>query len=264
MGRTVGEITAWMADWADPAWAESYDNCGLLIGHEQQQVDTIVTALDITEQVVDYAISVGAQMIVSHHPLIFRPIKSIVDDNRDGKRLLKIIENRLAICAAHTNMDAALGGTNDIAAERLGLLHVKPLCPIDEEGGVGMGRIGVLPRSMNVRDFALFVKEAFETDSVRLISSNPHKLVYRVALCTGKGMDFFKDAVRQDADVYLTGDVTYHEAEAALAGNVSIVDAGHYATELPIAEAIAQFLQQEDESLQVFPFGGNRDPFVTL
>ena len=113
MGCTVKEIADRMDGWADPAWAESYDNCGLLIGHGEQQVDSVVTALDVTEETVDYAIRMGAQMIVAHHPIIFRPVKSIVDDTRDGARLLKIIEHRLAVYAAHTNMDAALGGTNE-------------------------------------------------------------------------------------------------------------------------------------------------------
>lgn len=265
MGRTVREIADWIGDWANPAWAEPYDNCGLLIGHEQQQVDCIVTALDVTEKAIDYALSVGAQMIVSHHPLIFRPVKTIADSSRDGARLLRIIEKRLAVCAAHTNMDAALGGTNDIAAERLGLLDVKPLRPVGEtDSGAGMGRLGRLGRSMSVREFALFAKKAFDAQSVRLVSAQPEQLIYRVALCTGKGMEFFQDAVTERADVYLTGDVTYHEAEAALSTGVSIVDAGHYATEQPIAEAMAQYLQQMDDTLQVYPFLQSADAFQTL
>ena len=92
----------------------------------------------------------------------------------------------------------------------------------------------------------------------------PEKPVYRVALCTGKGMGFFQDAVRELADVYLTGDVTYHEAQDALSTGVSVIDAGHYATEQPIAEAMAQYLQQEDDSLQVYPFTQSEDVFQTL
>lgn len=264
MGCTVKEIADRMAGWADPEWAESYDNCGLLIGHGEQQVDSVVTALDVTEETVDYAIRMGAQMIVAHHPIIFRPVKSIVDDTRDGARLLKIIEHRLAVYAAHTNMDAALGGTNDIAAERLGLLYVRPLSPVGGDTGAGMGRVGNLPKAMSVREFALYAKDAFDAESVRMVSRDPERTVYRVALCTGKGMSFFEEAIRQHADVYLTGDVSYHEAEAALAGDVSIVDAGHFSTELPIAEAMAQYLQQEEEGLQVYPFTAQTNPFQTL
>ena len=141
---TVRMIADWMAAWADPAWAEDYDNVGLLIGHEQQEVDTVVTTLDVTEGAIDYAAKVGAQMIVSHHPLMFRPTRRIVDSDRDGARLLKLIERQLAVCAVHTNMDAALGGTNDIAAERLGLLDVCPLQPVNDASGAGLGRIGSL------------------------------------------------------------------------------------------------------------------------
>ena len=264
MGYTVREIANRIEEWADPSWAESYDNCGLLIGHEDQQVDTVVTALDVTEGAVDYALSVGAQMIVSHHPVIFHPLKRIVDNGREGARLLKIIEGRLAVCAAHTSMDAALGGTNDIAAEKLGLLSVRPLVPVPEEDGVGMGRIGNLPKSMTVTEFAELVKRAFDIDHVRLISRNPKELVVSVALCTGRGMSFFAEAVKQRADVYLTGDFTYHVAEEAVVGGVSIVDAGHFATELPIAEAMAGYLQQQDEELKVYPYTQAEDPFRVI
>lgn len=265
MGRTVREIADWMEQWARPEWAESYDNCGLLIGHESQETDCIVTALDVTEGAVDYAISIGAQMIVSHHPVIFRPVKSIVDTQRDGARLLKIIEHRLAVCAAHTNMDAAVGGTNDIAARKLGLVNVQPLKALEtEESGVGMGRVGELSESMTVTEFARYVKEVFQAGNVRLVSREASGLVRRVALCTGAGMDFFGEVVKQRADVYLTGDVTYHGAEAALTGGVSIVDAGHFATELPIAEAMACYLRQQDESLRVEPFRKAVDPFQTI
>ena len=260
MGYTVREIADWIEEWADPSWAESYDNCGLLIGHEDQEVDTVVTALDVTEGAVDYALSVGAQMIISHHPVIFHPFKRIVDSDRDGARLLKIIEGNLAVCAAHTSMDAAMGGTNDIAAERLGLLAVRPL----EEEGVGMGRIGTLPTIMTMQEFAEYVKQAFEVEHVRLVCQDPSDLVHQVALCTGRGMSFFEEAVKQGADVYLTGDVTYHEAEAAVSGRTGIVDAGHFATELPIAEAMAGYLQQQDEELKVYPYTEAEDPFRTI
>ncbi|MFR8088961.1 MAG: Nif3-like dinuclear metal center hexameric protein [Lachnospirales bacterium] len=264
MGYTVREIADWIEEWADPSWAESYDNCGFLIGHEDQKVDTVVTALDVTEGAVDYALGVGAQMIISHHPVIFHPFKRIVDSDRDGARLLKIIEGKLAVCAAHTSMDAARGGTNDIAAKRLGLLAVRPLCPIQEEEGVGMGRIGTLPTIMTMYKFAEYVKQAFTVEHVRLVCQDPSDPVHQVALCTGRGMSFFAEAVKQGADVYLTGDVTYHEAEAAVSGRTGIVDAGHFATELPIAEAMAGYLQQQDEKLKVYPYTEAEDPFHTI
>ena len=265
MECTVRMIADWMAEWADPSWAESYDNVGLLIGHEDAAVDTVVTALDVTEGAIAYAVREGAQMIVSHHPLLFRGAKTIVDGDRDGARLLMLIENHLAVCAAHTNMDAALGGTNDIAAEKLGLTDVVPIEPVPgDDSGAGMGRIGRLPAAMTVRQFAELVKEVFDIPSVRMISSDPDAVIQKTALCTGKGMGFYKVARMAGAEIYLTGDVTYHEAEEALATGAHIIDAGHFGTEFPIAEAIAQYLQQQDETLTVLPYREARDPFTVV
>ncbi len=264
MAQTARTIADWMAEWADPAWAESYDNVGLLIGHEEEPVDTVVTALDATEGAVDYALSVGAQMLVTHHPLMFRATRRITDADRDGARLLKIIERRLAVCACHTNMDAALGGTNDLVVERLGLLDVRPLRPIPDAEGAGMGRIGILPHALTIAEFADLVKKVLEIPAVRVVSAHPETRLYRVALCTGKGMDFYEDAVREQADVFLTGDVVYHEAEEALLRPTAIVDAGHFGTEYPIADAMAQYLHEKDDLLSVYPYTNAKDPFIIL
>ncbi len=265
MECTVRMIADWMAEWADPSWAESYDNVGLLIGHEDAVVDTVVTALDVTEGAIAYAVREGAQMLVSHHPLLFHAARTIVDSDRDGARLLTLIENHLAVCTAHTNMDAALGGTNDIAAEKLGLADVVPIIPVSgDDSGAGMGRIGFLPQSMTVRQFAERVKDVFDIPSVRMISPDPDAVVRKAALCTGKGMDFFKPARSAGVEIYLTGDVTYHEAEEAIATGAHIIDAGHFGTEFPIAEAIAQYLQQQDETLTVLPYREARDPFTVV
>ena len=127
-----------------------------------------------------------------------------------------------------------------------------------------MGRIGTLPTIMTMYKFAEYVKQAFTVEHVRLVCQDPSDPVHQVALCTGRGMSFFAEAVKQGADVYLTGDVTYHEAEAAVSGRTGIVDAGHFATELPIAEAMAGYLQQQDEKLKVYPYTEAEDPFHTI
>ena len=122
MDITVSQICQWMEEWADPAMAESYDNVGLLIGRPARRVKTLITALDATEAVIAYAVAKGAQMIVTHHPMPFRPVHRITDESRDGGRILSLAEHGIALYAAHTNLDCAAGGTNDMVARRLGLL----------------------------------------------------------------------------------------------------------------------------------------------
>lgn len=270
MGYTVKQIADRMAMWADPKWAESYDNVGLLIGREAQEVTGVVTALDVTEEVIDYAVAMGAQMIVSHHPLMFRATRRITDGDRDGERILSIIEQKLAVCACHTNMDSAPGGTNDILAERIGLLNVSVLESLSADGtenaaaDTGMGRIGYLPRAMRAEEFARHVCRVLDAPHVRLISREPDARILKVALVSGKGDSYIEEARRQGADAFVTGDITYHQAEEVYATGFTVIDAGHFATEQPIAEALAQYLQHEFPALSVYSWSLAQDPFRVI
>lgn len=262
MDITVSQICQWMEEWADPAMAESYDNVGLLIGRPARRVKTLITALDATEAVIAYAVAKGAQMIVTHHPMPFRPVHRITDESRDGGRILSLAEHGIALYAAHTNLDCAAGGTNDMVARRLGLLGVRPLVAKPEFGqGAGMGRIGVLPEAMKLEAFLDHVKGALALPYVRVVSGAVDRAVLRVALCTGSGMEFVHTAYEQKADVYLTGDITYHGAEEALTMDMVLVDGGHYGTEQLAADEIREYLIGKTSDLEVIRYPSGQDVF---
>ena len=231
--------------WAPKKLAEEWDNPGLLVGSPQQEVQKIITCLDCSEAVADAAIEQGAQLIVAHHPLIFRGIKKVRTDLAMGSLLQKLLKNDIAVIAVHTNLDSAPGGVNDVLAESIGLVDVEGFGEEHEVSGVvgTLGRMGHLPESLSAHDFAMRVRDALPTEHVRLVEAGIKK-VRKVALCSGAGAEFIHLAALQGADAYLTGDVKYHEAQQAVELGIHLVDAGHFGTEFPIAKVLCERLSE--------------------
>lgn len=328
--------------------AESWDNVGLLVGSPAQNISKILIALDVTQAVADEAAAIGADMIIAHHPLIFKGITNVRTDLPHGKLLSRLLKADIAVYAAHTNLDIAPGGVNDILANKLGLQEITPLAvtasetllklvvfvpethveqvrsaitaagaghvgnyshctfqtagtgtfvplagtnpfigtqgkleyvaefrletilpekiskrvikamlkahPYEEvaydlyrlnnEGTVfSLGRIGKLPSPVKLAEFATQVKTAL---SIKFISvCGPHdKLVNKVAVCGGSGASLINKAAFAGADVLVTGDVKYHEAQDALNAGLAVIDAGHFATEQPVTAYLAEVLRQ--------------------
>ncbi len=215
-----------------------WDNSGFLIGDPAKEVRTCVLAMDVTSDVIHYAESVGAQLIITHHPVIFAPIKRVTADSN----VYKLIRADVSVISAHTNLDLAEGGVNDTLAEALGLTNIRPF-----ENEDNIGRIGDLPETMNPADFAVYVKEKLGiTADVAYVGENPVKTV---ALIGGAGSDYIADAVKAGADAYVTGEVKHHEWMAAQEMNITVVSAGHHATEdVVFAPLIAKFAEKFPET----------------
>lgn len=229
---------------APPALAEDWDNPGFLVGYCSQKCAHVLVALDVLDSVVEEAVAMGADMIVCHHPMIFKGIKAINDATPAGKRLLKLITHGIAVYAAHTNLDVAEGGTNDTLFNLLGLLNKESLePPASPDYPFGCGRVGNLPQPMTLTQFGLLVKQALQADHVT-ITGQEDALVQRVGLCTGASGNerFFNLAARQGCDVYVTGDVTHHNAQAALDLGLCLVDATHYHTEVIVTPSLCSTL----------------------
>ena len=227
--------------------AEDWDNPGLLVGALNQDVQKILVCLDVSDSVVKRAIEEDADMIVAHHPLIFKGLKKIRTDLPLGARLQLLLKHDIAVAAAHTNLDIAVGGVNDVLAEAIGLgkLSTFIITSQQEDGTVeSLGRIGSLPAPMTVEDFARQVRQALPTEHVRLVHAGPRP-VRKVALCSGSGAEFIQKAAFMGADVYVTGDVKYHEAQSAVELGMHVIDAGHFATEFPVVEVLRQRLTEE-------------------
>lgn len=241
--------------------AEEWDNPGLLVGDPAANVEKIFVCLDVTDTTITQAIEIGADLIVAHHPLIFRPIKNIRFDLPHGKKIYRLIKNDVAVFAAHTNLDSAQGGVNDVLARKIGLIDVENFG--DEENS--LGRIGMLPEPLTAENFARKVKIALNADNVRLICAGDFK-IGKVGLCSGAGADFIAKAKFFGAQAFVTGDVKYHEAQNAVESGIHVVDAGHFATEFPIVAELVEYLRGElkNFSVEIFADTQSKDFFATL
>jgi dinuclear metal center YbgI/SA1388 family protein len=347
----VKDIVAFMEGIAPSELAESWDNTGLAIGDPEHTVKKVLVALDVIDEVVEEAVEVGADLILSHHPmLLFRKINSITKKDALGKRIYKLIENEVAALSAHTTLDVAKGGTNDVLAELIGLTNVEILeetfaealrkiviyvpqshldgvreamcnagggqnggyshCtfqtagegtflplegtspyigaegvlektpevrletiapvgkvgkimeavkavhpyeevaydiyPVEQKGKKeGIGRIGDLKQPMVFSDFALLLKEKLGLDGILRLVGDSKKEIKRVGLCTGSGVEFMEIAKKQGADLYLTGDLKFHEAQKALEMGLCVGDITHYASEVIIVPVLQKALCKE-------------------
>lgn len=370
----VKDIVAFMEGVAPSQLAEDWDNTGLAVGDPDHRVKKVLVALDVIDSVVEEAVEIGADLILTHHPmLLFRKINSITKKDALGRRIYKLIENEVAALSAHTNLDVAKGGTNDVLAEMIGLTHVEILeetwaeelkkivvyvpqshldvvreamcaagaghigsyshCtfhtagegaflpqegtspyigtegilektpevrletiapegkvekileaikavhpyeevaydiyPVEQKGKKeGIGRIGDLKQPMVFSDFALLLKEKLGLEGIIRLVGDSNKKIQRVGLCTGSGTEFFSTAKKQGADLYLTGDLKFHEAQKALELGLCVGDITHYASEVIIVpvlqKALLEAAKEKDWDLEVVCSKVNGQTFWTI
>jgi dinuclear metal center YbgI/SA1388 family protein len=239
---TVRELYGAFSKYFPRELSEPWDNDGLMCcADSSQEVTDALITLDVTEEIVDYSIERGFNLIISHHPLIFKPVGSITEDNHVTRKLIKLITNNIAVFSFHTRADKAEGGVNDILAEKLGLVGAVPF------GEGGLGRIGTLPEETELDVFCDNVKSALGADAIRV--SDGYDTVHRVAVVGGDGKSFVADAIAQGADTYVSGRIGYNMMEEAPERAINLVEAGHYFTELPITERFAEILAEIDGSI---------------
>lgn len=234
---TVKEILDYTLGLAPQDWKEDWDNVGLLCGHADQDVRRCLVALDVTMAVAQEAFNRGAELIVSHHPLLFST-QSLSDADPAGRLLLYLAEHRIAVISLHTNLDSAPGGVNDVLAGRLGLTEIRTF---DGETH-GIGRIGLV-EEQPLPAFAALVKERLGAGGVRYASGG--RPVRCVAVGGGSCMDFLPQALAAGCDTFVTGDVKYHQFQKAASLGVNLVDAGHFPTEDPVCAVLRDRLAAE-------------------
>lgn len=364
----VSDIVGITSKIAPSGFAESWDNVGLQVGDPSGQVSRIMVALDPGRPAVEAAVQARCQLLITHHPFIFTPLKKISASDETGRLAILALKNDLSIISLHTNYDIAPGGVNDLLAERLGVEAAQPLrvtggdeylkmvlfvphgfeeklldafspfmaplgnyrdCsfqgdgvgrftpvaganpfvgtvgvrhlemesrlefllpkerltaavaalkgahpyeepafdiyPVLNQGAVrGMGRIGVLPEATTAGEYARLVRERLSAGGVRLVGE-PGRRVKKVALCGGSGASLLHEAVRKGADLLVTGDLKYHEAREAEALGIAVLDAGHFATELPMVRGLTDALKRQVAAkkfeVEVVAYQGEREPF---
>jgi dinuclear metal center YbgI/SA1388 family protein len=248
--------------------AESWDNVGLLVGDSNAYISKLLLALDATDEVIDEAIKVKANLIITHHPILFKPVKSVTTSTLNG-RLYKLIQNNISVYAAHTNFDIASGGTSDILAEKLNLKQIDVLEPtVDFENKTyGIGRIGTLQEETTFLDFIKILKEVLGLKRLNVVGDLSKK-IKKVALSTGSGSEYLEQAYKKGADVYISGDVKYHDAQIAQELGICWVDATHYASENLAMPILKQYLEQEFSlkklDVEIFVSEINGQPFVNI
>ncbi len=226
----IREIVGALEQFAPLSLQDSYDNAGLQIGLTvDAESSGVLLCLDITEDVLDEASSLGCDLVISHHPLLFSSPKRITGADIVERCIIKSIRQGINIYSAHTNLDNANGGVNYKIASTLGLLDVEPLRCDSENPGVGSGIIGNLPESMEREDFIVMVKERFDAGSVRYNSWHGEK-IRRVSVCGGSGAFLIGDAISRGSDVFLTGEIGYHRF-FGYEDKIQLMEIGHYESE---------------------------------
>ena len=248
---TVNEIRNRCLAWAQPDWKEEWDNVGLLCGSAGAEVSKLLVALDVTMAVAKEAAEWGAELIVSHHPLLFST-SNLSDETPEGALLLYLARHRIAVVSLHTNLDSAPGGVNDVLAQRLGLEGIQTF----DGGDHGIGRIGTVPEQA-LEAFVRFVKERLGADGVRYADGG--RPVRRVAVGGGSCMDFLPQAIAAGCDTFVTGDIKYHQFQQAAKLGVNLIDAGHFPTEDPVCEVLCGCLRGQFPEIEVKKSGIHGD-----
>ena len=252
---TVREIEQALFALAPFELAMDGDNVGHLLGDPEQEVDRVLVALDITEDVAAEAIEEDCQLIVAHHPVMnckWLPVQTVRSDTPQGHLLLKLLRNGVSAVCMHTNLDIAEGGVNDRLAQALELIDPGPLG--DPEG---LCRVGTLATPMALADFARSVQKALHANGVRFADAG--KLVSKVAVGGGACGDYEDFATQAGCDTFVTSDLTYHTFLDAKGKGINLIDAGHFPTEDPVCEALVSYLTARFPELTVTKSASHRE-----
>lgn len=234
----VRNVLSVMDEIAPFALAEEWDNVGLLLGSATAEVQRILVALDITDAVAEEAETKNCQLIVTHHPFMFKPIHRLTDETREGRLMLRLAASGIAHIAAHTNLDAAEGGVNDTLIRAIGADHIRG------EGCLRVGDIGPVPFGR----LCEHVERQLETQ-IRTYG-DPDRMVHTVGCCSGSGSEEYREAMQLGADCFVTGEVRHNVALDALSDGCLMIEAGHYETERLICPVLTETLQKRLNELQ--------------
>lgn len=245
--------------------ASQGDPVGLQIGSIDQEVSHIMTTLDVRPEVVEEAVAKGVDLIISHHPVMFRPAPNLDFSDPQNKMYGDIIKNNITVYSIHTNSDKAQDGSADWEAEELGLKDVEPFAPDDD--GIAIGRKGRLPYEMSAYDFAYYVKDKFRIPMARLITADNKKMISSVAFVCGDGGKFWRRALEEGMDAYITGDVYYHVGHDMVSSGLTVVDPGHYTEKLfkyKMGDKLTKWNEEQGWNVDVDVSEVSTNPFQDL
>ncbi|MGN0334387.1 MAG: Nif3-like dinuclear metal center hexameric protein [Lachnospiraceae bacterium] len=227
-------------------YAMQGDNTGFLVGDREQEIHHVYIALDANDEAIENAVKAGADFLLTHHPMIFRPMARVTSDDFNGRRVMKLIRNGIGCMAVHTNYDSCRMA--DLAAECMGLTECRVLEEVAD--GKGIGSVGLLPQEMTVRECALFVKEKFQIPSVKFFG-DPQRKVHTAGICPGSGRSVVSACHAMGAEVLITGDIDHHTGIDQADDALPIIDAGHYGIEHIYIEDMRSILSEKYPELKI-------------
>lgn len=237
MSMTKEELIRCIESIAPKELMEDWDNTGIQLDVGHREINRVLVCLDICSETIEEAIQEDCEFIVSHHPMIFAPIRCVSREDAVGRYLIKLIRNNISVYAAHTSFDSCVGGNNDYLAELIGLADIKT----PEQAPVM--RTGILMRPVTLRQFCELADRKITGGKGLRYSGDDEKMIRTVGICTGAGADLLDGAAKLGCDVLVTGDVKYHDAQRALQLGIALIDAGHYGTEIYFNKNMAEKLQ---------------------
>jgi len=256
MGKTtVREIYSFLESLAPLEMAMETDNVGFLVGTSDTTVNKILVALDITANVAEEAIDIGAELIVSHHPLYYS-IGKITDEDVTGKKIIRMLSSGLSAICMHTNLDAARGGVGDVLAAAAGLVSrdgvFEPLSDAKRLPSgeiVSLGRVGNLDKPCKMEDYLIRLKEEFKTNGIRYYDAG--RDIYKVAVVGGSGGSEWDNVVKSGSDTFVTGEVKYNHYLLAQEHGINLIEGGHFCTENLVIPVVAQKLRDNFSNLEI-------------
>lgn len=259
---TVRDIAKELEVFAPLPLQESYDNAGLQVGNPSAEVHAVLLCLDVTTDVLEEAVRRKCDLIVSHHPLIFKGLKSLTGADETQRIAMQALATGVAIYSAHTNLDSTWNGVSHEMAHMLGVSDIEVLDPIPGIQHAGLGVIGNITPTPTL-ELLRRIKEKFNVDCLRYSSQSKQIVVKRVALCGGSGASLIKKALDSGADLYVTGDVKYHDF-TGYGGEIVIADIGHYESELCSMQIFSRIIRQAYPDLVVYFSEDQKDPIAVM
>ncbi|NMF03460.1 Nif3-like dinuclear metal center hexameric protein [Clostridium beijerinckii] len=240
---------------------ESYDNVGLMVGDEDKTINKVLLSLDCTNEVIEEAVDLRCELIITHHPLLFKRPKNIVKGDLLGNKLINLIKEDIALYSCHTNLDSAKGGINETIVRMLGFESQEIIEPNEsnnyKDGGIG--RLVKLDEEIMLNDLIEIIKKNLNVKNMRIVRGK--NKVRTIAIINGSGQDFFYKAKDLGADCIITGDTTYHFASDFKELGISIIDAGHFSTEYLVFLKTLDFLKEKFKDVEFIASKKSEDPY---
>jgi len=257
----VKEISKEIEKFAPEFLKEEYDNVGLMVGDEEKEVKKVLLSLDCTNEVIEEAIILKCDMIITHHPLLFKRPKNIIKGDLVGEKVIALVKEDISLYACHTNLDSAKDGINETIVNMLGFSSNEIIEPnmSGKYKDCGLGRIVRLEKEISICNLVELVKKNLNINNIRLVRGSDKVKV--LAIINGSGQDFFMKAKKLGADCIITGDTTYHFASDFKEMKISIIDAGHFSTEYLVFLKTLEFLKEKFKDVEFVASEKCKDPY---